>query len=134
MRADESAAILAARSDASIATYFSSFSFSSAVQTSMLSTVQPGPISEANFLSAAGSRPPLYSSPSSSPAANTLSVGYPRTPNLSQSGLPPAVQSASAMRTLSEPSKSAASLSQSGFIFLQWPHHGAKNLRFQHGK
>merc|ERR1719352_1561052 len=55
-------------------------------------------------------------------------VGYPRTPNLSHSGLPAAVQSTSAMTTLGESLNSVPRASQSGFIFLQWPHQGARNL------
>merc|ERR1719331_2273124 len=55
-------------------------------------------------------------------------VGYPLTPFASQSGLPSAVQSTSAMSAVSESANASISLSQSGFIFLQCPHQGAKNL------
>ena len=55
-------------------------------------------------------------------------MGKPRTPTSSHLLLPAAVQSTSAINTSEEPSNSDISLSQSGFIFLQWPHHGAKNL------
>ena len=57
-----------------------------------------------------------------------MMVGYPRTPYFSHNGLPPVVQSTSAMRTFFESSKVEANESQSGFIFLQWPHQGARNL------
>merc|ERR1719161_240300 len=55
-------------------------------------------------------------------------VGKPSTPTSSHSCFPPAVQSTSAIRMLVESLYSFISLSQSGFIFLQWPHHGARNL------
>ena len=57
---------------------------------------------------------------------------YPRTPTLSQSGFPSAVQSTSPMSVVACPSNSVASLSQSGFIFLQWPHLvQAHNMNFK---
>merc|ERR1719329_1062195 len=52
----------------------------------------------------------------------------PLTPTSLHKSLPPAVQSTSAMRAVLESLNSAASLSQAGFMDLQWPHHGAKNL------
>merc|ERR1712060_823486 len=55
-------------------------------------------------------------------------VGWPRTPYFSHSGLPAAVQSTSAMTTFVESLYSAPRESQSGFIFLQCPHQGARNL------
>ena len=53
---------------------------------------------------------------------------HPWTPYFSHSALPDAVQSTSAMTTFWESANSSASLSQSGFIDLQWPHQGARNL------
>ena len=53
---------------------------------------------------------------------------HPCTPYFSHSALPDAVQSTSAMTTFWESANSSESLSQSGFIDLQWPHQGAKNL------
>ncbi len=38
------------------------------------------------------------------------------------------VQSTSPISTVFDPENSSPSLSQSGFIFLQWPHQGARNL------
>merc|ERR1719333_2077735 len=58
-------------------------------------------------------------------------VGKPCTPFISQSGLPSEVQSTSAMTEVLARSPLFhffISLSQAGFIDLQWPHHGAKNL------
>merc|ERR1719399_1856362 len=58
-------------------------------------------------------------------------VGYPLTPALSQRAFPSAVQSTSAMRDVLARSplfQFFISLSQSGFIRLQWPHHGARNF------
>jgi len=56
-------------------------------------------------------------------------VGNPWIPCSSQSCSPSEVQSISAMSWFSEPSKSAISLSQSGFRALQCPHQGAKNFK-----
>ena len=53
---------------------------------------------------------------------------HPWTPYFSHSALPDAVQSTSAMTTFWESANSSASLSQSGFIDLQWPHQGARNF------
>ena len=53
---------------------------------------------------------------------------HPCTPYFSHSALPDAVQSTSPMTTFWESANSSESLSQSGFIDLQWPHQGAKNL------
>merc|ERR1719263_188422 len=48
---------------------------------------------------------------------------------LEHTGLPPSdVQSTSAMMMLSESEYLSPSLSQSGFMDLQWPHQGARNL------
>merc|ERR1719327_2084093 len=95
----------------------------------MASTEQPGPSSDsANFLRSARLRPPLESSPSSSGGLKYLIVGYPRTPYFSHSDLPSAVQSTSPMTTVLESLYSAPRASQSGFIFLQCPHQGARNL------
>merc|ERR1719329_1954491 len=52
----------------------------------------------------------------------------PLTPTSLHKSLPPAVQSTSAIRAVLESLNSSASLSQAGFMFLQWPHHGAKNF------
>merc|ERR1719329_426153 len=52
----------------------------------------------------------------------------PLTPTSLHKSLPPAVQSTSAMRAVLESLNSAASLSQAGFMDLQWPHHGARNF------
>ena len=59
----------------------------------------------------------------------TLSVGKLCTSNFSQMSLPPgAVQSTSPAILLGWFEKASISLSQSGFIDLQWPHQGARNL------
>merc|ERR1719178_334661 len=57
-----------------------------------------------------------------------LTVGYPLTPTVSQRLCPSAVQSTSATRAEAWPSKSAISLSHAGFMLLQCPHQGARNL------
>merc|ERR1719291_328061 len=57
-----------------------------------------------------------------------LMLGYPDTPYFVQSSFPSVVQSTSATKDVVESLNSSISLSQSGFSFLQWPHHGAKNL------
>merc|ERR1719313_3234173 len=55
-------------------------------------------------------------------------VGNPFTPTSSHKDLPAAVQSTSAIRIVEWFLYSAVSLSRSGFILLQCPHHGAKNF------
>ena len=57
-----------------------------------------------------------------------LMVGKPSTPKRSQRGSPAAVQSTSAISTFWEPACSSASVSQEGFMLLQCPHQGARNL------
>merc|ERR1719510_555688 len=57
-----------------------------------------------------------------------LIVGKPCTPCSSQRGFPSVVQSTSATRAVLLPLYCATSLSQSGFMDLQWPHHGARNF------
>merc|ERR1719329_900396 len=52
----------------------------------------------------------------------------PLTPTSLHKSLPPAVQSTSAIRAVLESLNSSASLSQAGFMDLQWPHHGARNF------
>mmetsp|Transcript_29323 Transcript_29323/g.98159 ORF Transcript_29323/g.98159 Transcript_29323/m.98159 type:complete len:226 (-) Transcript_29323:5-682(-) len=93
------------------------------------STVHAGPSVFANFFIALSERSPSYFSPSWSGGLKYLIVGYPSTPNFSHRGLPPSVvQSTSPMITFLEFSNSSPSSSQSGFIFLQCPHQGARNL------
>merc|ERR550514_1034810 len=82
--------------------------------------------SSANFFRAAKSRPPSYFSRLD--GSPYLIVGNPFTPWVSQSGFPAEVQSTSATRAVLCPAYSLISLSQAGFIDLQWPHQGAKNL------
>merc|ERR1719231_102745 len=82
--------------------------------------------SSANFLSDFSSRPPSYAWRSA--GSPYLIVGKPRTPFESQSGLPSAVQSTSATSFVGWSAYSAMTASHAGFIFLQWPHQGARNL------
>merc|ERR1719476_145564 len=82
--------------------------------------------SSANFFNESKSRPPSYFSRAL--GSPYLIVGNPWTPLASQSGFPSVVQSTSATSAEAESLKSPISLSQAGFIFLQWPHHGARNL------
>merc|ERR1719369_2340502 len=55
-------------------------------------------------------------------------VGYPVTPTCSHRVLPSVVQSTSAISEVVEDAKSSIRRSQSGLIFLQCPHHGARNF------
>merc|ERR1719473_1151169 len=80
----------------------------------------------ANFCRELKSRPPSYAWRSL--GSPYLIVGKPCTPCVSQRSFPPVVQSTSATSAVAEPLYSLISLSHAGFIDLQWPHQGAKNL------
>merc|ERR1719491_1296069 len=54
--------------------------------------------------------------------------GKPCTPCVSHRSFPDSVQSTSKTPEVAEPSKSVISLSHAGFIDLQCPHQGARNL------
>merc|ERR1719473_811472 len=80
----------------------------------------------ANFCRELKSRPPSYAWRSL--GSPYLIVGKPCTPCVSQRSFPSVVQSTSATSAVAEPSYSLISLSHAGFMLLQWPHQGAKNL------
>merc|ERR1711935_385157 len=118
-------------SETSMAWYFSISSFCSSLQRSKLAGEQDGPkFSSAHFFKSAYDRPPSYESPVAAVASvKYLMVGYPLTPILEQRSLESSlVQSTSAITAVDDSAKSFVSFSQSGFIFLQCPHQGARNL------